>query len=113
MCKEWYGGKAADRIQQTQMCCVMPCIRMNVTFSGQVQGVSFRFHTQKFALENGITGWVRNTEEGTVEAVFEGSEEAVRKVMELCTRHIPLAKVSSSESVGSECTGEFSSFSIR
>jgi acylphosphatase len=48
-----------------------------VVVHGRVQGVFFRDTTQRLALEHGVSGWVRNTWEGTVEAVFEGPPEAV------------------------------------
>lgn len=48
---------------------------------GRVQGVFFRDTTRRLALENGLAGWVRNTWEGTVEAVFEGPPEAVERLV--------------------------------
>ncbi|MDL5376704.1 acylphosphatase [Exiguobacterium mexicanum] len=43
--------------------------------SGRVQGVGFRYFTQATALEYGITGWVRNLNDGTVELQIEGDAE--------------------------------------
>jgi acylphosphatase len=48
--------------------------------SGRVQGVGFRFYMQRKAAEAGVTGWVRNRLDGTVESLIEGSPEAVEKM---------------------------------
>ncbi len=91
----------------------MDAVRMTAVFRGRVQGVGFRFHAQKFAEQHGVTGWIRNTEEGTVEAVFEGEDGAVRSILEYCTKSIRAARVASVSAARAEFTGEFSSFSIR
>jgi len=54
----------------------------HVIFRGRVQGVFFRANTQERAQNMGLTGWVRNTDDGSVEAFFEGEEDAVRKAIE-------------------------------
>ena len=46
-----------------------------VVVHGRVQGVGFRYNAQKKALSLGLTGWVRNCGDGTVEAYFEGVPE--------------------------------------
>ena len=51
---------------------------------GHVQGVFFRDTVRRRALADGVAGWVRNTAEGTVEAVFEGSGEAVERLVAFC-----------------------------
>ncbi len=95
------------------MCWVMAKVRTTVRFRGRVQGVGFRFHAVEFAKESGVTGWIRNRDDGTVEAVFEGEEQAVRFVIERCKMGIAQAHVSSVEATNMKYTGEFSSFSIR
>ena len=50
---------------------------MRVVVSGRVQGVGFRWATLERARSRGVAGWVRNSPEGNVEAVFEGPTEAV------------------------------------
>jgi acylphosphatase len=52
-------------------------VRKHVVVHGRVQGVFFRDTTRRMAEARGLAGWVRNTPEGTVEAVFEGEPEAV------------------------------------
>ena len=59
-------------------------VRRRVVASGNVQGVFFRDATRREADARGVAGWVRNRGDGTVEAVFEGSEEAVEALVEFC-----------------------------
>lgn len=61
-------------------------MRRRVVVHGRVQGVFFRDSTRRIALEHGVSGWVRNTWEGTVEAVFEGPPEAVQRLVEFAHR---------------------------
>jgi len=56
---------------------------LRVRIHGRVQGVWFRAWTQKTAQSLGLTGWVRNRADGTVEAHFSGPAEAVEKMLEL------------------------------
>ena len=51
---------------------------------GHVQGVFFRDATRRLAERQRVAGSVRNTMEGTVEAVFEGSADAVEKLVAFC-----------------------------
>jgi acylphosphatase len=55
----------------------MAKIRAHVYIEGRVQGVFFRQNTKRKALSHGVKGWIRNLEDGRVEAVFEGEEDAV------------------------------------
>ena len=50
----------------------MPIVRKRVVVHGRVQGVFFRDTTRRIAQQHGVAGWVRNTWDGTVEAIFEG-----------------------------------------
>jgi|GEM_PF-5575656 Acylphosphatases len=52
-------------------------VRAHVFVSGRVQGVGYRYYTQKQARDLGIQGWVRNLTDGRVEAVFEGNPNTV------------------------------------
>jgi acylphosphatase len=61
-------------------------IRRRVVVHGHVQGVFFRDSTRQRAAQHGVSGWVRNTSQGTVEAVFEGPEEAVERLVEFMRR---------------------------
>ena len=55
-------------------------VRRRIVVSGQVQGVSFRDATRREAEGAGVAGWVRNLDDGRVEAVLEGPAEAVERV---------------------------------
>ncbi len=59
-------------------------IRVHVFVSGRVQGVGYRFSTVDQANELGISGWVRNLPDTRVEAVFEGSRDAVEAMIKWC-----------------------------
>lgn len=62
--------------------------RAHVVIKGRVQGVNFRLHTSKQALALGLTGFVRNLPDGSVEAVFQGERQAVEVAVAWC-RHGP------------------------
>jgi acylphosphatase len=62
--------------------------RAHVIVRGRVQGVSFRVLTCDRARTRGVLGWVRNRVDGSVEAVFEGNETDVARLVEWC-RHGP------------------------
>lgn len=86
--------------------------RAHVLVSGRVQGVYYRSYAVDMARELGLTGWVRNRYDGRVEAVFEGEEEAVRKMVEWCHEGSPSARVARVEVSWEEATGEFGDFRI-
>lgn len=56
-------------------------IRKRVVVHGRVQGVFFRDSARRLAQQHGVTGWVANRWDGTVEAVFEGESEAVERLV--------------------------------
>jgi acylphosphatase len=62
----------------------MATIRRRVTAHGRVQGVFFRDSTRDEAERRGVSGWVRNTSSGTVEAVFEGDPDDVEALVWFC-----------------------------
>jgi acylphosphatase len=62
----------------------MAAVRRRVVVRGNVQGVFFRDSTEKEAGSRGVSGWVRNREDGAVEAVFEGGPDAVEALVEFC-----------------------------
>jgi acylphosphatase len=56
-------------------------IRRRLLIHGRVQGVFFRDTLRRLAEQEGVAGWARNTWEGTVEAVLEGEERAVDRLV--------------------------------
>ena len=62
----------------------MATVRRRVVAHGRVQGVFFRDSTREEAERRGVAGWVRNTERGTVEAVFEGEHDMVDHMVWFC-----------------------------
>jgi acylphosphatase len=63
----------------------MATTRRRVVVHGNVQGVFFRDSTEEEARSRGVAGWIRNRDDGTVEAVFEGDQEAVEALVEFTT----------------------------
>ena len=91
----------------------MAAIRAHIYVSGRVQGVFYRSNTRRKALELGLTGWVRNLPDGRVEAVVEGEEDQVDKLIRWCRVGPPLAVVTSLEVEREPVTGEFETFRVR
>ena len=86
--------------------------RVHVFIEGRVQGVFFRAETQNTANRYHVKGWVRNLYDGRVEALFEGKEEAVERVVLWCNQGPEYSSVTSVEVKEEPFTGEFDSFSI-
>ena len=79
--------------------------------SGRVQGVGFRYSMERKARGLGVTGWVRNRRDGGVEALVQGTPEAVAAITEWARHGPPGAIVTDlSESEGS---GDYTSFETR
>jgi acylphosphatase len=87
-------------------------IRRRVIVHGRVQGVFFRDATREAARSRGLAGWVRNRDDGTVEAVFEGEPEAVEEMLEFCREGSEQARVERVEELEEEPGGE-PGFSVR
>lgn len=65
----------------------MEKIRRHIVFYGTVQGVGFRWHARNFASAKGLTGWVKNLFDGSVEMEVQGTEEKIAALiayMESC-----------------------------
>jgi acylphosphatase len=91
----------------------MANIRAEVIVKGRVQGVWFRQSTCNIANKLGLTGWCRNNPDGTVSAIFEGEEEAVKTILEWCKTGPELAEVDQVQVERVRATGEFEKFYIR
>jgi acylphosphatase len=87
--------------------------RAHVFVAGQVQGVFFRDSTRERAEQLGLAGWVKNLPDGRVEAVFEGSPERVREMIQWCEQGPPHAAVEEVESEFEASKGDLERFEVR
>ncbi len=87
--------------------------RVKVIVKGIVQGVNFRYYSQRQAAKFHITGWVKNLPDGSVAGVFEGDEQDVEAMVQWCRRGPPSAHVTELIAQPEEYRGEFSSFSVK
>jgi acylphosphatase len=79
--------------------------RRRVVVHGFVQGVFFRDTVRRHAVAAGVGGWIRNNRDGTVEAVFEGGQDAVERLVEVCRRGPRGARVDEIEVLEEEPEG--------
>lgn len=86
--------------------------RAHVYVSGTVQGVFFRATTRDVARERGVDGWVKNLDDGRVEAVFEGPEAVVQELIDWCHEGSPAATVTDVDMTWEEPAG-LEGFEIR
>jgi acylphosphatase len=87
-------------------------VRVHIFVSGKVQGVFFRSETRTEAYRRHVAGWIRNLPDGRVEAVFEGEEKDVHRLVEFCQKGPAGAEVSKTEESAEAYTGEFKDFRI-
>ena len=80
--------------------------------TGKVQGVGFRAFVRNRAMKNNVTGWVKNQDDGSVEALFSGSQEDINKLLEITRLGKPWSKVSDITVKYSDDDNEYSSFEI-
>jgi acylphosphatase len=87
--------------------------RIQVRVTGMVQGVSFRWFTQRRAAELGLVGWVRNRADGSVELIAEGNRDALERLLDAVRAGPPEAMVENVDAQWSVPSGEFHRFEIR
>ncbi len=87
--------------------------RVHVWVKGRVQGVGFRAHVQYSARQIGVTGWVRNVGDDTVEAVGEGEREKLERLVEAVKTGPIGSEVDESNVEWQNATGEFRDFQLR
>ena len=87
-------------------------LRAHVWISGQVQGVNFRVYAEDEATFRKVSGWIRNTPEGRVEAIFEGDRPSVEAMIRWCHRGSPASHVRGVEVIW-EPPREVRSFRVR
>ena len=90
----------------------MERVRAHVTIDGRVQGVNFRYSAQQHAHSAGVAGWVRNLDDGRVEAVFEGPRDAVKRVVSWCYGGPGSARVEKVDVQWERPTGQDNGFRI-
>ena len=86
-------------------------VTRHLLIAGRVQGVGFRMHMERAARAHGITGWVRNRCDGTVEAVVQGSAAAVEAIVAAARQGPRAARVT--DVCVTEAEGEFAAFETR
>ncbi|KIH77940.1 acylphosphatase [Geoalkalibacter ferrihydriticus] len=86
------------------------CAQLRI--EGQVQGVSFRYHTRETARRLNLSGWVKNLPDGAVAAAFEGDEAGVRQMIDWCRQGPAAARVDKVDVSLADSCGQFSSFEI-
>ena len=87
-------------------------VRARVVITGKVQGVCFRAETQHAARQRNVQGWVRNRPEGSVEALFEGNEPAVKAILEWCWQGSPFSRVQHVDVQWEPYVGDYDQFDI-
>ena len=87
-------------------------VRRRVVVHVRVQGVFFRDSTERMAYSAGVSGWVRNRNDGAVEAVFEGEPDAVDRMVAWSRQGPRRAAVERVEVYDEEPVGE-STFRVR
>jgi len=87
--------------------------RIHLIISGDVQGVGFRFTAIEVARDLGLTGWVRNNPDGTVEMIAEGEKEKLENLLTWAKKGPMLARAAEVKVEWGKATGEFSGFEAR
>jgi acylphosphatase len=88
-------------------------IACRLVIRGIVQGVGFRYAAAEAAEREGVCGWVRNARDGSVEALVQGDDAAVERMVEWCRSGPRGARVSSVEREPADVHAEFRGFTIR
>jgi acylphosphatase len=85
---------------------------VHLRIEGRVQAVGYRAFVERKANLLGLSGWVRNRRDGSVETVLQGAPAAVDAMIELCRSGPPASRVDRVEVVG-EGVGAFDGFDVR
>jgi acylphosphatase len=86
--------------------------QVHIIVSGRVQGVFFRDFTQRQAIKLGLSGWVRNTNDGKVEIIAEGDSIKLNQLIEVVKVGPDYAKVKDCQIDWKNFTDRFSNFEI-
>ena len=91
----------------------MEKVRAHIFVEGYVQGVFYRAFTRDYALQFGVTGWVKNLPDGRVEIVVEGDVDKVSALIGSCQQGPPGARVMDMDVNWEPFVGEFNIFTIK
>ena len=86
--------------------------RLHLVIHGRVQGVFFRASARDEAVQHGLTGWVRNLPDGSVECVAEGAEPALQSFAAWCREGPPSARVDRVDERWGDASGELEGFRV-
>ena len=87
--------------------------RLLARVKGRVQGVGFRYYVMNAAVELGLTGWVRNRRDGSVEVLAEGDVDQIKSLMGVLERGSRSSAVMEVKTKLQPASGEFDSFYVR
>lgn len=88
-------------------------LSLHAIVHGRVQGVNFRGYTNQQAISLGVTGWIRNLSDGTVETVAEGPESALNAYLEWLRTGPPASLVEGVDATWDNASGQFQDFKVR
>ena len=86
--------------------------RLHAVVRGDVQGVGFRYFVQRKARQIGLTGWVRNNADGTVELVAEGARDSLEQLKRAVEEGPRAARVDRVDADWSNATGTLGAFDL-
>jgi len=86
--------------------------RLHAFVSGRVQGVCFRDFTQRWASRFGLTGWVRNLDDGRVELTAEGKRDNIEELLGKINEGPSMSRVEGVDVEWGAWLGEFRDFRI-
>ncbi len=88
-------------------------IARRLLIRGRVQGVGYRYAAVEAAEREGVAGWVRNCRDGSVEALVQGDDAAVERMIAWCRNGPPGARVTSVDTDAADVHAGFTGFTIR
>jgi len=88
-------------------------IAWRIVVCGRVQGVGYRISMREAANDLRVTGWVRNRRDGTVEAVVQGDDDHVERMVAWCRRGPPVARVTTLTTEALNVDATLESFELR
>jgi acylphosphatase len=87
--------------------------RLHIFVTGRVQGVFFRQATRVIAIENNVTGWIKNLNDGRVEILIEGEEKSMDSVVEWCSLGPANSRVDDIQIFEEKFVDEYENFEVR